>query len=246
MPDLKPEPNAAPVAVPEKSAGPDPLAGLYHMSNTAGVGTQDYVAINPTAIAALLLGFASIAIVLSDVLLVIPLIALVCAIVAMVQIRNSNGTQTGRLLAGLGLALAILVGGGRVAYYSLSAYRVSAAEHQIAQLVHDLGEDIRAHRYPQAYDRFTDDFRERVPFATFEQAFKGLDDERLGGLKSIEWNGQRMVFEDKPDSAAKYAVAMTLFSYQKFPDPQRLLVNFEGTDGHWKILDMAALFPRKK
>ena len=243
MTDVKPQPEVNP---PAGAGAADPLAGLYHMSNTAGVSTQEYVAINPTAIAALLLGFASISIVLTDVLLIVPLVGIVCAVVAIVQIRNSNGTQTGRLLAGLGLLLAMAIGGGRFVYVSLGAYHVSAAEGQIGRLVQDFGQDVRAHRYAEAYARFNDDFRQRVPFATFEQAFKALDDERLGGLQSVEWNGQRMVFEDKPDSDITYAAAMTLFSFPKNPEPQRLQVNFERSGGTWRISDMDALFPRKK
>ena len=53
------------------------------MSTTAGLGSGDYVAINGTAIIAILLGVAS-AIVLFDskMLLIVPLAGVVCAILA--------------------------------------------------------------------------------------------------------------------------------------------------------------------
>ena len=62
--DSQPKPQTVPAG-----DGPDPLAGLYHMSNTAGLSTQDYVAINPVAIWSVFFGVASVLVVLSNVLL---------------------------------------------------------------------------------------------------------------------------------------------------------------------------------
>src|SRR3954469_19562554 len=88
-------------------ASDDPLAHLHKMSTTAGLGSTDYVAINPVAVAASLLGLAS-ALVLLDLLLgVIPLLAIGCAVVSLIQISRSGGTQTGRKWAVLGILLAI-------------------------------------------------------------------------------------------------------------------------------------------
>src|SRR5215213_1889000 len=76
---------------------PDALARLHKMSTTAGITSQEYVAINIPAIIALVLGLASVVALLnvSGVLLVIPLAAIVTAFAALSQIRASNGTQTG-------------------------------------------------------------------------------------------------------------------------------------------------------
>ena len=106
--DVMPEVDSQskPETVPA-SDGPDPLAGLYHMSNTAGLGTQDYVAINPVAIWSVFFGVASVLVVLSNVLLAIPLVGLVCAIIALFRSARGNGTQTGKGLAIIGLALSL-------------------------------------------------------------------------------------------------------------------------------------------
>src|SRR5207248_1399492 len=113
MPDVKIETPSAPQ--PNATSG-NPLASLYKMSTTAGVGTQEYVAINGTSIAALILGVGSVVVVLSNILLVVPLAGVICALVAMRQIANSNGTQTGRGFAAIGLGLAALLGVSRLGW----------------------------------------------------------------------------------------------------------------------------------
>ena len=106
---------------------PDPLGKLHHHTvATAGVGTQRYVAINPTAVAAPDAGFGSILVFLSSMLLVIPLAGLICGIIAVVQVRRSNGTQTGMGLAVGGILLCLGFGGSR-ANASCSATFIPAA-----------------------------------------------------------------------------------------------------------------------
>src|SRR5271170_804167 len=80
---------------PVGAAGTDHLRELPKMSSTAGVGTEEYVAINVPAVFALLLGFAGILALIEAPFVVIALAAIVVAIVAMVQIAKSSGTQAG-------------------------------------------------------------------------------------------------------------------------------------------------------
>src|SRR5215212_4817149 len=87
-----------------RAADDDPLAHLHKMSTTAGLGSGDYVAVNGTAVFALLVGLASALALMSEVLLILPLVAIVASVMAWQQIRNSNGTQTGK-----GLAIAAMV-----------------------------------------------------------------------------------------------------------------------------------------
>src|SRR3954464_12472461 len=85
----EPRPVPAREAGDDAGAAPDPLASLKKMSTTAGVGSQEYVAVNPGAGAALRLGVASLLVSRHDVLLLIPAAGVVCAIVAWRQISNS-------------------------------------------------------------------------------------------------------------------------------------------------------------
>ena len=87
----------------------DPFAHLHKMSTTAGLGSGDYVAINGTAIAAILLGVCSALVLFNSLIfLLIPLLGVIAAIVAFKQISASNGTQTGREVAAIGMLLSFL------------------------------------------------------------------------------------------------------------------------------------------
>ena len=81
---------------PPSPADDDPLAHLHKMSTTAGLGSGDYVAVNGTAVFALLVGVASALALMTEVLLILPLVCVIAAVVAWGQIRHSNGTPGSR------------------------------------------------------------------------------------------------------------------------------------------------------
>ena len=103
----------------------DPLERLHKMSRTAGVGTQDYVAVNSVSVAAMMLGIASALALLDRTLLIVPLAGVICAIVALRQIVHSGGTQTGRSLAWIGLVLCLLFAGGQIARQIIGGVRTA-------------------------------------------------------------------------------------------------------------------------
>ena len=80
------------------------------MSTTAGITTQEYVAINIPSIVALFLGLAGVLAVLWPVLLLVPAAGVVVGLIALAQIRASNGTQTGRGFALLGSSCRLAIG----------------------------------------------------------------------------------------------------------------------------------------
>ncbi|HSZ57387.1 MAG TPA: hypothetical protein VK797_17110 [Tepidisphaeraceae bacterium] len=248
MPEVNPQPVAAGnLGGSSEGAAPDPLGKLYHMSATAGVGTQEYVAINPTAVAALILGFGSILVFLSSMLLVIPLAGLICGIIAVVQVRRSNGTQTGMGLAVGGILLCLGFGGSRAGYQLLRQFHTSSDEQQIAQLMHTLGSEINAGHYDQAYAMFGERFHNRINRATFEDAFKRfhtLSD--VGDLQWIEWNQQTMIFEEEPGNDVTIGSAMGIFKFSANEAAPRSVMTFAKIDGVWQINDMEGLFPSKK
>jgi hypothetical protein len=242
-----PELNSQPVATEPAGNRPDPLAKLYHMSATAGVGTQDYVAINPTAVTSVIMGFGSILVLLSNTLFVIPLAGLICGVIGAAQIRRSNGTQTGMAFAAGGILLCLAFGGGRAGYQLLRQYHTSSDEREIAQLLETFGNEIHAQHYDKAYAMFGERFHNRVSVATFENAFKKFHDlPDVGDLESIQWNGEPMIFEDEPGNDVTIGSAMAMFRFHDMEAPPRSVVVFEKIDGKWQINDMEGLFPSKK
>lgn len=226
---------------------PDPLAGLFHMSTTAGAGTQDYVAINPVAICSVFFGIASVLVVMSNVLFAIPAVALACSILALIQIRSSNGTQTGKGLAATGLALALLLGGGKLGYDLYVQLHVSADERAIGQAIHDFGQDIVHQNYEAAYNRFNDVFRNRVSLAEFKHTFEEASDlPGIGRLQSIEWNHQAVDLVPRPDSNIVDGYAMAYFNYSGLPEPRRMVMAMEKSNGVWRPEAIESMFPVKK
>ncbi len=102
------QPIQAPAAH-DPAADTDPLLHLHKMSTTAGVGNDDYVAVNVTAVVAVLFGLASLLAVLNTVLLVFPIVGVILGVIAFRQVSHSNGTQTGKGLAVLGLGLSGII-----------------------------------------------------------------------------------------------------------------------------------------
>src|SRR3954466_7577741 len=93
-------------AVAAAAVDDDPLAHLHKMSTTTGLGSGDYVAVNAAAIFCVITGLASALALLDNLLLILPLACVVGGVVALRQISQSNGTQTGRGLVLLGLLCA--------------------------------------------------------------------------------------------------------------------------------------------
>ena len=166
-------PAAGRATLARRTSPPDQLASLKKMSTTAGMGSQEYVAVNPLAVAALLLGVASLLVFVHDVLLLIPLAGVVCAIIAWRQIRNSNGTQTGRLMALAGL---VLCAGHRRLQARLEGHRrvvEPRRQGRDRRLVSQLGEHLSHEEYQAAYGLFTPRFQQRVSQQRFTARLQG-------------------------------------------------------------------------
>jgi hypothetical protein len=217
------------------------------MSTTAGIGYgQEYVAVNPVAVTALLLGLASLLVFLHDVLLLIPLAGIVCAIIAWRQISNSNGTQTGRLMAIGGLVLCLCLGGGRLLWQVAAGWANSADKEQIRQSISELGGHLQREDFAAGYAMFTPRFKDRVSGQRFAEKFKEIHSHpNTGGIKGLEWNG-RVEFEDDRQTNTRLAYAMAFFSFQKPGEPSRQTVVLLKEGDRWLLDDLPAIFPREK
>ena len=224
--------------------GPDPLAHLHKMSTTAGITSQEYVAINIPAIVALVLGLASVVAILHSVLLVIPLAAIVTAVVALSQIRDSNGTQTGRAFAWLGIAVALGIGGYKLAAAIADRYQSQSDRQVIAAKIEEVGRLVRAREYDKAYKMFSSRFQNRINPQTFEakwEAAQSYGD--LGRIKSIEWNRTNILFQADPESGARVGFAASWVNFEKGSEPARYTFEFRKSGPNWQLDDVPSLFP---
>jgi hypothetical protein len=217
------------------------------MSPTAGVATTDYAAINTAAIIAIVLGAASVLTLFNPWLLMIPLAGAFCAVVAIRQIRNSNGTQVGGILAWGGLLLSLGLGGGVAGYQGLSALHARTDQREIGQLLEQMGREIHDGDYDAAYANCSGRFRERISVDLFTTRLKELDAQpEWGRLASMSWNQQPMLFEVNPDSQIETATAMVFERMEKLTEPLREVMVFIKDGDQWKLNDIPRVFPTPK
>ena len=243
MPDLQTPPTDNRPAAPPEADGADPLMHLHKMSTTAGLGSTDYVAINPTSVLAVILGLASVGAVLFDkILLIIPLAAVICAIVALYQISHSGGTQTGRGLAVLGLLLSLGFA-GYVGYQSFAKLQQERRDRAtIETLISQFTGHIQKAEFDKGYNLFSPRFQERVKLQEFSDRMKYVQDGSWGKLQSISTSG-RYAFNSDPTTGIRIAQTILQMRLDKYPEPSNQEAVFRLVGGQWKIEDIPGLFP---
>ena len=244
--DPTPTPSTTPPDRPD--AGPDPLASLHKMSTTAGITSQEYVAINIPSILALLVGLASVLAVLSPILLIVPVAGIITGFVALAQIRASNGTQSGRGFAWLGILLSLGIGAFVLVAAVVERSRTAADRNAIVQQIEQLGRHVAAKEYDPAYGMFSDRFRARVDRARFGAVWDQLHAfQGFGKMQGMQWNETHILFEEDPGSGTRVATAYAWVIFEKTGQerPRHPLV-FRKVGDKWVIEDAPQMFPRDR
>jgi hypothetical protein len=218
----------------------DPLERLHKMSRTAGVGTGEYVAVNSVAVAALLLALFGWLALIVPTLLVIPLAAVVCAAVALVQISRSGGTQTGRWLAILGLVVALLFVAGQGARQAIGGVKTRADRQAVASAMEQFGQKLHAEDFAGAYAMTGKKFHDRVSEDQFTNAFKArFRHPSHGPIREIHSNG--LIEFEKDDAGVNRTAASTaIVTLTSTEDRQPML--FEKVGNEWIIDDLPGWF----
>lgn len=220
----------------------EPLGHLYKMSPTAGVATTDYASINSTSIVTMVVGAASVLALLNPYMLFIPAVGLICGIVAVRQIRDSNGTQVGRGLAWGGLLLSVLLGGGVSTVQIGRSVMRQADQRDIAAKIETIGKQIHDGQYEAIYDQASPRLRSKVPRDQFLREISSLNAvPQLGKLEYLRWNNEPMQFQVNPDSGVQQAAAMALEKLEKISDPGRELTAFVKEGGSWSLFAIPRL-----
>ena len=238
MTDVRDNPAPAPLGGSGTAAATapaaDPLHNLYRMSRTAGLGSGEYVAINNTAVAAFLMGLASVLALLSPYLLLFVIAAVILGAMALLQIGSSNGTQTGRAFATVGMLLALVFGGTTGGKMALAAADRRKAEAEVAEVIRQLGERLASREHAQAYGTlFSEKFREGFSEAEFTNRWESVERD-AGPVKSVEWGG-RAEIEPARGNAPPRAAVRALFRFEKVAEPTPLAVALSQQEGEWVI-----------
>jgi hypothetical protein len=220
------------------------LAQLHKMSTTAGVTNLDYVAVNQTSIVAGLLGLASALAFFGNLLLVIPVVGVIFAIVAMRQINQSSGTQTGKLLAIAGLLLCVLFGGWVITKEAVAIAAVRGDENKIAATLSQLGKYLHDGKYKEAYALHDDDFQNRVKFAQFESTWTTIQaPQPLGRVQTMEWNGVSPSFAT--EGGSPMAAAKAVMRFERAQD-ERVDLVMRRVGERWLISHFPSFFPERR
>jgi len=240
----QPEPTSASTA----SRPADPFAGLHKMSTTAGLGSGEYAAINPLAVAGVVLGVASglASMILEPILLIIPLAGLFTSVLALIQIRRSNGTQTGKIWAICGLVLSgaftLLIGGREV----LAFTEARGEQAGVADLVQKLTTNIEAENYDAAYLLFSQRFQERVKIDEFRSKLRQMQPHPIHGkLTGFGWNDRLQIDTDQA-TKVRYARLLLTFIFEKSATLPPLEAILRREADAWKVEDISQLFPTQQ
>jgi hypothetical protein len=220
---------------PQNPSGADALSRLHKMSRTAGAGSQDYVAINAVAVTSVLFALASpLVIVFGWTLLIIPVTAIVLAIVAIRQVVGSNGTQTGKALAWISLLIAVGSSGFYLTQETLAITRSRSDEMQINTLIEQVGTDLSKQNFATAYGQFSTKFHETATLEAFSKKWLAFFASPFyGPVKSM--TGNQNVGFDKEGDGTQIAATYAIIKREKVAQDERQLLRFRKVDGHWVI-----------
>jgi hypothetical protein len=214
----------------------DPIASLHRMSTTAGVGAQDYVAINNLSIATAVLGLTTAFAFMGMLFLIIGAATIAFGVVALRQIRNSNGTQSGKAFAWLGILLAV----GISSYVIADDYRQRQAEQvesrQVTAAVDEFSKLIVAGDYAAAYSLLDKEFTTQWTADQFQSFWKRSQDPDLqlgrGPIQKMYGNGL-VEFSDRGDGS-RFAGTKIIIEFKNPGDVARIMIVLKkGSDGQW-------------
>jgi hypothetical protein len=223
------------------------LEKLTKMSTTAGLGSGDYAAVSPIAVTAVFAGLLGGLAFLTEFLLPIPLAAAICGVIALVQIRRSNGTQTGVMLAWAGIILGVGVLAAVIGGHLLKEARERPDREAIARIINEFDQACAKQDYRAAYQLFAPPFRERVSEEEFVRTLsaQGGTIAGLGALQHVGWN-QQVIFADSTDDAPKAAVVGGLMKFEHVTEMSPQGMEFGTFNGKWMIRDIPTIFPPKR
>jgi hypothetical protein len=252
MSQTQSDPTETPARPPAQTAGgnasgataagdDDPLSHLHKMSTTAGLGSGEYVAVNGAAVFALILGLFSTLALFETILLVIPLAAVIVAVIAWRQIAESNGTQTGKGLVLVALLLALGLGGFVVAKETTRGLRTRDDRAAINRTVIEFGDKVKAGDLTGAYNMFSENFRKAVDVERFNRQMNLVrESEIFGKLKDTQWNGLAD-FQSDPETGNRYAITKLKMNLDKTTIEVDATLRKDGAK--WVFEGMPTFFP---
>lgn len=230
----------------------DPLAHLYKMSRTAGLGSGDYVAVNPVAVTSVIFGIASALVIVDNLFILLPMVGLVLGVIGWRQVRRSNGTQTGAIMAAAAILLSAGFLGAKAGREGLQSLQQRADKQAVSQMMESFGQEIAAidsanmpgtlSHLSNAYDMFDEKFKSRVSREDFETKWIAVQaSQYYGSMIAFHSNGL-LKFANDPITGDLACSGIGIADF-KAGGATRWSVIFRQLNGKWYIEDMPDIFP---
>jgi len=242
MTQINPTPNQS--SKHDPAVDNDQLLHLHKMSTTAGLGTQEYAAVNVTSVVAVLFGLASLLSMANVVLLVIPVVGVILGFIGLRQVQKSNGTQTGKGLAITGLLLSGIITAVIFCVQGIKEYHTRADQQAISALCQKYGTLLAQNKFDEAYSLFDDDFKNRVNQQLFTIHLTNIQNQGalLPPISGADWNG---LAEFQPADNGEETADSVLKVFYKGTDYEgRLTARFRrNSSGVWLFDNIPDQFP---
>ena len=201
--------------------------------------------VNVTSVIAILFGLASLLAIASPVLLVFPIVGVGLSLIALRQIRHSNGTQTGGGLAILGLVFSGIITAVLFSYQGLQTLHRRADQQVIAGLCQKYGELLDQRRFAEAYDLFDSDFKNRVGEQAFIAALTTIQNQGsfVPPIDAISWNGLADFHLDDTGTETADSVMKIHFKGVTAGEERQSIHFKRSGDGPWLIDNIPEQFP---
>ncbi len=223
----------------------DPIASLYKMSTTAGMGAGDYVEVNRAAVVSVVLAVCSLLSMLGWPFLLLGLAAVICGLVALRQIHCSSGTQGGRAVAWVGIGGALLIAGGVFTTDLVRRAGEAADGRRINDLINQLGAALASADYERARSLFVPEFQQKMPPEKFKSVWVRLNESgSLGSITGLKGN-DRFSFTHGKGGAVYFGFTKCTVQFEK--DPQAGVISVIGAreeGGAWRLYDLPEVFPK--
>ena len=214
------------------------------MSTTAGMGAGDYVEVNKTAVVAASLAVLSLLSLLAWPFLLLALVAALCGIAALRQIRHSSGTQGGRVVAWLGIVLAVAVAGGVVVVEGVRQADDAANGRQINALLDQFSKALAAGDYEKARSMFVPEFQQKVTPEKFKSVWgTPADADRIGRFISFNSNN-RYAFSEGKGGSVYFGYTKGALHFEKITGDAGTVITIRAQGAGWQLYNLPDMFPK--
>lgn len=217
------------------------ISKLHHMSTTAGMGAGDYVEINPMAIASVALALLSLWGIAFTPFLLLGALGLLAGAFSLIKIHYSNGTQGGKMIAGVGILLSLAISGGEGGRQYIQYAKTERDSQAMRLVAQQLGQALVKKDMVKARNLFCEGFKQIVSQEQFNEILAGIYQiNTFGEFQGMEANGP-CKFAMSGDGVKMGATVISLRFEQKVMELTTMYA-LADEQGNWQLYNLTDVF----